>query len=424
MDETTQRDYFWLISDEAAPLLRQTQADFLNRINPVRIAKSLRTATTMTRSALVMEQAQLRIRSASKFEFSDRMFFTRRGLEQSTGEDIAAYKATRFDGVGNVADICCGIGGDLLGLLGRRGAGKTVGVDMDALTCLFAKHNADLTLQRLFQSAQEADSDKGVPSSRPDHSVTIEQSTFEDFELRDFEGVHCDPDRRMNERTVVGARFSPPLDEVLQRITPLQNLAIKVAPATRIPDRFTEQVQLEWIGDRRECKQLMIWSGPVVSRPGYRTATCVDGDAVHQLTVPDTELEQTIESVNQLRKYLFEPHPAVIAAGLVDVLAARCGAFRMAVDLAYLTSSDPDDHPLLSQFEIVDAFPMDLKRTIDYLRQHKVGIVEIKKRGVNKLVIDRYERMKLSGPNRATIILTRIGTRQLVAIARRHPNDF
>ena len=124
MDPSTLEDFLWLMSDEATEILRQTQEAFDERINAVRIAKSLRSKTTPTRAAIVMDQAQLRIRGRQKFELAGQMFFTRRGLEQSTGQDIAAYKATRFEGIGAVADLCCGIGGDLQGLVRRTGAIK------------------------------------------------------------------------------------------------------------------------------------------------------------------------------------------------------------------------------------------------------------------------------------------------------------
>ena len=141
MNPSTRDDFLWLMSDEAAPILTRVQKAFLDRINAVRIAKSLRKLTTPTRSALLMEQAQLRIRARKKFGLADKMFFTRRGLEQSTSEAIARYKATRFADLQSVADICCGIGGDLIAMA-HRGDGssphQTVGVDQDEHTCLFA----------------------------------------------------------------------------------------------------------------------------------------------------------------------------------------------------------------------------------------------------------------------------------------------
>jgi hypothetical protein len=96
----------------------------------------------------------------------------------------------------------------------------------------------------------------------------------------------------------------------------------------------------------------------------------------------------------------------------------------MAIDIDYLTSTHPINHPLLSRFEIVAAFPLDMRQTFEFLQHRAVGQIELKKRGVGNIVFDQFERMKISGPNRATVILTRIGSRRLVAIARRNPGDF
>jgi hypothetical protein len=406
MDSTTQDDFFWLFSEAALGLLEKTQSAFLHRENSVRIAKSLRKQTSVTRSALVMDQAQLRIRARAKFCLADTMFFTRRGLEQSTSDEIAKYKAKKFSGLSSIADICCGIGGDLMSLVGRDSVSSTVGVDADSITSRFAKYNGQLVAQP------------------PGQSIEILPIQFEDLDLADFDAVHCDPDRRMAERTVVGSRFSPPLDEVFARVGLKKNLAVKVAPATPLSNRLPSSIEREWIGDRRECKQQVIWHGSHVANPGFRTATCVDGDKVHQMTVPEEELQSTVAVANQLCNYLYEPHPSVLAAGLTDVLGQACGLSRMAIDVAYLTASQATEHPLLSRFEIVEAFPLDLKTTIEYLKKRNVGTVEVKKRGVGKLLFDQFERMKLSGPNRATVFLTRIGTQRIVAIGRREPTDF
>ena len=148
MNPSTRDDFLWLMSDEAAPILRKVQKAFEERINAVRIAKSVRKLTTPTRSALVMEQAQLRIRARKKFSMAANMFFTRRGLEQATGKLIAAYKAEHFANLSSVADVCCGIGGDLIALAQRNApnakCAPTIGVDSDEHTCLFAAKNIEV----------------------------------------------------------------------------------------------------------------------------------------------------------------------------------------------------------------------------------------------------------------------------------------
>ena len=70
-------------------------------------------------AAGIVELLELRQRARAKFAHAARMFFTPEGLEQATGEAIAAYRASRFPVNIAVVDACCGIGSDALAL-GKR----------------------------------------------------------------------------------------------------------------------------------------------------------------------------------------------------------------------------------------------------------------------------------------------------------------
>ena len=102
------------------------------------------------------------------------MFFTRIGLEQATDEWVARYKASRFAaqraGASSppvVADLCCGIGGDLHGA--RRKS---------------AQPSASTATQ----------SPPTSPPSTPAHAVHTIDVT--DFDLDGIAAWHIDPDRR------------------------------------------------------------------------------------------------------------------------------------------------------------------------------------------------------------------------------------
>jgi len=410
MTPSTAEDYRWLISNEAAPILAETQVAIENQINALRIAKKLRKQITPERSALVMEQAQLRIRGKKKFSHPENMFFTRRGLEQSSGKLIAQYKAMRFAGLKRVADICCGIGGDLIGL-GKRGIRKsncnasnnstepidassfrTVGVDSDELTSLFARCNLKAS---------------GLDSE----SHWVEQLDFEKFELSSVDGIHIDPDRRKGDRTVHGNRFSPSLNAIYEGVSKNCSLAIKVAPATPVADYFPEQIHREWIGDHRECKQQILWSGPFSDQPGSRTATYIGRNGrVSQVSANESELEQPLELFDSVQEFLYEPHPAVLAAGMTDVIAKRYGLRRFSSQIVYLTGDQ--------------IIPMSLRQTVKTLRSLDVGLVEVKKRGIENVTAEQYSRMKLEGPNKATLILTRLRKSRIVILAKREGNDL
>lgn len=415
MNDSQREDYLWLMSEEAKPILTQTQAAFADRINAVRIAKSLRRKTTPTRSALVMEQAQLRERASEKFSKASQMFFTRRGLEQASGSGIAQYKARRFATLDRVADVCCGVGGDLIALANRTQAAGTaiVGVDSDELTCLFAERNLRLNTVSVEHVG-------GIGDALATQSVLgVSHAAFAEFDLADFDGIHIDPDRRVGERTVRGNRFSPSLTEVLGS-TVGKSLAIKVAPATPPIAELPLTVQREWIGDHRECKQQVLWLGPIAAQPGHRTATYVGRKGrVSQISVPAAEAVVPRSSVNEIGRYVFEPHAAVLAAGLEDALAQQFDIAKFTSSIAYLTGDTPIRDPLLANFEVIEVLKLQLRNTVAALRALDVGEVEIKKRGIENVTVDTFRRMKLEGSGTATVILTRYGKTRIAIIARR-----
>ena len=146
MNPETIQDYTWLTSPEAAGLLEESQTAILDRINILTIVKRLRREISPSRAALVTELAQIRLKARKKFAQADQMFFTRKGYEQSSGERLAHYKSLAFDGLPLVADICCGIGGDLLGLGSRNGNGDTHGFDKELLCAMYAEKNTEANL--------------------------------------------------------------------------------------------------------------------------------------------------------------------------------------------------------------------------------------------------------------------------------------
>jgi len=71
-----------------------------------------------------LAQHELRLRARAKFTRAEQMWLTREGLEQASAEPIARHRATRYAGRARVADLCCGIGGDLIALVKLYGPQK------------------------------------------------------------------------------------------------------------------------------------------------------------------------------------------------------------------------------------------------------------------------------------------------------------
>ncbi len=388
------QDVKWLVSESARPFLVDAQLGIVEQENVLRIAKRLRREMTAQRAALVLEMAQLRIRGRRKFERADAMFFTRRSLEQSSGEAIADYKAQRFSKCASVADICCGIGGDLLSLAKRV---KTAGVERDSVVALMAQANLEVS---------------GL-------SGVVHQQDFEVFDRESVSAFHFDPSRRNYGRKTVGDLLQPALPAILNWVPDGSPVGIKVAPATPSHSSTPEHAELEWIGDARECKQQMIWLNSPQQVGGGRTATVVRGDSFYQyrsvMAVEDTS--QVI--AEEIQDFVFEPHPTVLASGLIDAMAMENGLLRLAHNVAYLTGARDNPLPLLSRFRVIDVLPMEVRTTARELERLGAGPVEFKKRCVSDVYYEAFKRIKTKGSEPLVVLLAPTARRNVAIIAKR-----
>lgn len=351
----------------------------------------------------VVEQARLRERARAKFgERADRMLFTRAGLEQATRLGIAAHHAARLHeaGVRRVADLGCGIGGDAIGFA-ERGL-EVLAVDADEVTAAIAAHNL----------APFGD------------AATVRHGRAEDADLAGVDAVWLDPARRTaghaETSRVRADDYSPPLPWAF-------DLAARVPTGMKLGpgfdrDRIPDGVEAQWIGADGATVELVLWSGPL-ARPGVRRAALVlRGERAHELTAP-TDAED--EPVRDLGAYVHEPEGAVIRARLIGEVARSLGAGMLAPGMAYLTSdtAPPTDavapNPFVTSFRVREQLPADAKRLGRALRERGIGILEIKKRGVDVDPAVLRRQLKLRGPESATLILTRVGDRRLALLADR-----
>ncbi len=83
------------------------------------VAERLRAGNDPALVSLALTQARLRRRARAKFgPDADLLLWTEAGLEQATRRSVALHRAERLGlaGVRQLADLCCGVGGDLLAL--------------------------------------------------------------------------------------------------------------------------------------------------------------------------------------------------------------------------------------------------------------------------------------------------------------------
>lgn len=405
----TWNDLRWLTSGDAEPYLSLAGNVELSELQR---ADRLRRALSPERTRLVLEQAALRRRACEKFAESERMFFAPAALEQATDELIARYKAQRFTVAELVLDLCCGIGGDLLAFAER---GPTLGVEL--APCRVQPAAATL---RIWRATPSEASRTALQAAAHDQLVVCGNASW----LRIPRDCcwHIDPDRRASGRRVVVAQyFSPAIDLLETMLADAPHAAVKLAPATVVPDTWPQRSELEWISRDGECRQQVAWFGRLASVPTRRRATRVgpSGEVGSIVGRPDVP----VDVAQSLGCYLHEPDPAVLAARLTGAFAAEMQLWAIDADSVYLTSDRSTCHALAASFEVETVMPLDLRKLRQYLRARNIGNVEIKKRGIEHDPALVRKQLALRGEHSATVVLTRIAGRGVAIVAQRQVTE-
>ena len=384
-------DYRWLVSDQAIRWLEQAQG-----ADQALVARTagLRSQLSQERVHLVLEQVELRRRARAKFTQAERMFFTPTGLEQATGQFLATYKAKRMPAGQPVADLCCGIGGDLVAQAKR---GPVVGVDRDAMVAVLAEANCGAL---------------GLDKTR------VRTANVSENDVRTVAAWHLDPDRRPHGRRTTGVRFHEPGPEVVDRLLVAnRNACVKLSPAARLLADWERQSDPEWISDGHECKQLVLWFGDLSRHTGLRSATVLrHGDAPRTLLGSPDEPFGTSPSMG---RYVFEPDPAVLAARLTGALATQHELAALEPGVAYLTGDRIVDDAALQCFEVSDVLPFDLRRLKAMLRRRRIGRLEVKLRSVDHDPAEIQRRLGVPGDGSATLLVTLRHKKQIAILGHR-----
>jgi hypothetical protein len=395
-------DYHWLTGEEASVLLQ----DLASGKVPLHTAVArLRRFVSPQRTHLLIEQAELRRRAAVKFADAERMFFTRTALQQATDEFVARYKGARFTrepagapSTARIADLCCGIGGDLLALAEQ---GSVVAVDCNPVVAHLAAANLNAV--------------------HPSADVLVDTADVAQFNRDDVAAWHIDPDRRANGKRTTSLNTCQPNLAVIERLLKrLPHAAVKLAPATKAPDAWAECCELEWISHRGECRQQVVWHGDLAHTPGQHRATILSAASGFAATRSITgKAINQVPLTAKLDQYIFDLDPAVHAAHLQGTLAAEYALSALAHGPTYLTGTAPVFDPAMACFDVDDVLPLRVKSLAAYLRKRGVGQLEIKKRGIDFEVEKLRRELKLPGSNAATLLITPVAGRATVIVAHR-----
>jgi len=376
------------------------------------LAVSLRREYPPDLVAAATAQHELRLAARAKFSRAVRMLFTRAGYEQSSSAPIAAHRAGRLRAAARVADLCCGIGGDLIALAAGR---EVLAVDRDEVHARLAVHNAGVYNAAGHVRACVAD--------------------VRDIRLAGIDAVFIDPARRYGRHRFRAGVSDPPLDFCLSLAERCPAVCIKAAPGLPIevvPDGW----EAEFIADGKDLKEAVLWS-PVLATAPRRATILPAGDSLAaapgvrgDLDVPgdpcwparavaagagpagaDGLVPAGPVPVGEPGEYLLDPNPAVTRAGLVADLARRLGAWQIDPRIAFLAVAQDVRTPFARTLRVVESAPWNEKLFARRLRDLGVGAADLRRRGLAGDVERIHRRLKLAGPHRATVVLTRVRDR-------------
>ena len=399
--------------DGISPLLTPDGWALLASLGPYRESDSLKLNESLRKAghspelvAAALTQARLRAKAEAKFgEFARAMLFTPAGLEQATRLSIAALHAQRFmaASITTVADLGCGLGADSLAMASLDIAVTAVEVDEVTAACTTVNLMA-------------------FPHAR------VVCGRAEDQDVSDVAGIWLDPARRTTNtsgttRLFDPEAFSPPLSFVEKLADSGKAVGVKMGPG--IPhEAVPATAEAQWVSLNGDVVEAGLYFN-ALARPGIRRAALVMGvNGPHELTsaVPYDPSGQNVET-GPLAGYLYEPDGAVIRAGLVADLARSMGAHLVDPHIAYLCSDNHVETPFARAYRVVEVKPFNVKALKAWVKANRIGVLDIKKRGISTTP-EELRRQLLTGsgkgPNKATLILTRIGEDRVAVVVEPH----
>ncbi len=275
--------------------------------------------------AWLVMQIQARQKAKSKlpswYGNFDLLFPPPLSVEQCSSELAADYKASLVEG-GTLADLTGGMGIDSAAF--ARRCSRVIFIEKDEGVAETARYNFDIL---------------GLDHVEVHHGDCAEILPT----LPAVDHIYIDPARRKEGRKVFRlADCEPDLLALLPVIWQKTNhVIVKLSPMfdlTEVQRQLPQTTAIHVVAVRGEVKELLV----ELCRNGAQTPVlaCVDlADGVAP-RIERWERGTTVEMPYSLPLgYLYEPHAAVLKAGLMDALAARDGLFKLQKN-SHLYTSD------------------------------------------------------------------------------------
>ena len=357
-------------------------------------------------------------------------------LEQSTAQDIGRWKANlwpRGNGApgegAKVYDLCCGMGGDSFYLPASL---QLTGVDLDENRLVMYRHN--------MQAFGKAASTKCA-------------------DVRSIEGADyftIDPARRAiegeNQRDL--RNLTPTLEEVVEISKHYRGGMAKLPPGYP-PADIPDGTEILYLGGHSDCRECLVLFGEHAKNPDTIRAVIIDknGETVAEwarkrdrsLETLDDDLQEKLDRNDSLEgkdrtyrtatsrsdlplggigKYIAEPAPVLIRSRLFSdaALAHDPDAHLISEGIAYVSSDKMLPAPAFTSYEILAHAEIATGAVRSMLKEHDIGKITLKLRGVKLDPDAETKRLKPKGKNSAILFYTRFRGEKIAILTRRCPS--
>lgn len=356
-------------------------------------------------------------------------------LEQSTAQDIGRWKANLWPCEGAVHDLCCGMGGDSFYLPAGL---KVTGVDLDENRLAMYRHNMQEFAKdagTICADVREVARENGAGNGMCADYFTIDPAR------RAIEGE--------NQRDL--KNLTPTLEEVIEISRHYKGGMAKLPPGYP-PAEIPDGTEILYLGGHSDCRECLVLFGALAKNPDTVRAVIIDkaGNTEAEwsrkrdrsLETLDDDLQEKLDRNDSLEgkdrtyrtatsrsdlplgkigKFIAEPAPVLIRSRLFSdaALAHDPDAHLISEGIAYVSSDKPLPAPGFSCYEVLAHTEIATGAVRSMLKEHDIGKITLKLRGVKLDPDAEAKRLKPKGKNSAILFYTRARGEKIAILTRK-----
>lgn len=357
------------------------------------LAQNLRTHFDPAASQQIGAWLQLQPKAQQKFGPRQWWLCDAFAYEQSTGAELSQWKTQLWPAGINLADLCCGMGGDSMFLPANI---RVLGVDLDPRRVAMFVHNT---------------------AGRAGNSAGILGDALSEAWRADY--LQIDPARRVhqaqNQRKIL---LEPSWEQVTRLFDRVAGAMVKLPPAFPL-EMLPPTASVLYLGQRNDCLEtLVLWGEfPWVQNLGL-------GPVVGAVNVTDGQFYAQPRSavvnlpVQPVQKWIYEPLPTMVRSHLFTNLAQKLDLSLIDEQIAYLTADFKVESPWFRAFEVLEQGSQNRKGIQQWIYAHNIGKLTIKKRGVDMDIDQELKKFKLKGDNNGILFYTRAQEKRLAILTK------